>query len=106
MHLLVETKRQFTIKLYLPLHQVVLSIGVGGDDFDKKARENIIRIMDMGVALHNERVTTLVTYGVEGFPFSHHIYLIARPVTEVAPPSHGGAGIFIFRDIALPYRDQ
>ena len=49
----------------LPLEQF-LSIGVCGcgGDFDDKARENIIRVMNMWVAFNNKRVTTLVTYGV------------------------------------------
>lgn len=49
----------------LPLEQF-LSIGVCGcgGDFDDKARENIIRVMNMRVAFNNKRVTTLVTYGV------------------------------------------
>lgn len=51
---------KYTRKLYLPLEQFVIS----GGDFDDKARENIIRVMNMRVAFNNKRVTTLVTNGV------------------------------------------
>lgn len=37
---------------------------MSGGDFDDKAGENIIRVMNMRVAFNNKRVTTLVTNGV------------------------------------------
>ena len=58
---------------------------VDGDDFDDKAGENIIGIMDMWVPLHDKRVIALVTDCVQGLPFSHNVYFITRSLKEVVP---------------------
>lgn len=80
-----KKKKTKTIEA-LPLEQF-LSIGVCGcgGDFDDKARENIIGVMDMRVPLHDKRVIAHVTDGVQGLPFSHNVYFITRSLTEVVP---------------------
>ncbi|MED6219953.1 hypothetical protein PIB30_040498 [Stylosanthes scabra] len=78
-----------------------------GCDFDDKAWENIIRIMNMRVPFNDERIAALVTYGVECLPFSHHVYLIARPFMEVAPLArHGRSCALVLVFAGLPYGGQ
>lgn len=61
----------------------------GRSDLDDEARENIIRVMDMRVALHDKGVAALVTDGVEGLAFTDHINFITGPVDhEVFSPSN------------------
>ncbi|MED6160473.1 hypothetical protein PIB30_051755 [Stylosanthes scabra] len=78
-----------------------------GCDFDDKAWKNIIRIMNMRVAFNDEWITTLVTYGVECLPFSHHVYLVARPFMEVAPLArHGRSRALVLILAGLSYGGQ
>lgn len=62
-----------------------LAEAVWRSDLDDKARENVIRVMDMRVALHDKRVTALVADGVEGLTFCDDIDFITRPVQEPVP---------------------
>ena len=54
-------------------------------NLDDKARENIIRVMDMWVTLNDKRVTALVADGVECLTFTNDIDFITRPVQEPVP---------------------
>nr|GMD55515.1 hypothetical protein GW17_00036843 [Ipomoea batatas] len=49
-------------------------------NFDDKAWEDIIGVMDVGVLLHYVRIAALVADGVERFAFSDHIDFVARPI--------------------------
>ena len=55
-------------------------VEINGQDPDDETREDIIRIMDMGVPLNDEWVTTLVTDGMEGLSFTNDIDFVAGAV--------------------------
>jgi len=78
------------------------SVLKGGDDFDDKARVNIIGVMDMRVPLHDKRVIALVADGVQALSFSDNVYFITRSFTEVAP-FHS---LTFSGHRAFPYRPQ
>lgn len=64
---------------------------MGGDNFNNQTGEDVIRVMDMRVPLHDKRVTALVANGMKCFSFSDHINLIARPPSQ-QPVTGGGRG--------------
>lgn len=60
----------------------IKSLGGGwiwSNDLNDKARENIIRIMNMRVSLDDIRVAALVADCVQSLAFSDNIYLVAGP---------------------------
>lgn len=69
----------------------------GGYNFNNQTGENVIRVMDMGVPLHDIRVTALIANRMKRFSFSHHIYLIAGTPRHQVPsqqPAVTGGGCF------------
>ena len=79
---------------------------MGGDDFDYQTGEDVIRVMDMRVPLHDIRVTALVANRVQRFSFSDNVNLIAGPPRQQVSSEHlatvvsGGGGGGGFSDRA------
>ena len=69
-------------ELYMKLPQQFPS--VRRRDLDDKSRENIIRVVDMRIPLHDKRVAALVADGVQGLSFSDNIDFITGPVEKLA----------------------
>lgn len=47
-------------------------------NLDNQTRENIIRVMDMGILLNDIRVAALFAYRMQRLTFTYHINLVAR----------------------------
>lgn len=84
-----------------------LNIGGSGirSDLDDESGKDIIRVMDMRVALHDEGVAALVADGVEGLTFSDDINFVAGTVHLQELFTSEGV-IFCGGIRALSYRSQ
>ncbi|CAL9164006.1 unnamed protein product [Musa hybrid cultivar] len=76
---------------------------VGGGDLDDEAGEDVVGVVDVRVALDDERVAALVADGVQRLPLAHHVDLVARAGDE--PPAAGRL-VQLRRRRALPQRAQ
>ncbi|CAL9782601.1 unnamed protein product [Musa acuminata subsp. burmannicoides] len=79
--------------------------GLGGEELDDEAGEDVVGVVDMRVALHDEGISALVADGVERLPLPHHVNLVAPPLhqppaTDRRPPDR------LARRWSLPQRAQ
>lgn len=65
----------FVYKLiYLSIYIHISITGAGGwPEFDDESGDDVVGVVNVGVALHDERVAALVADGLDRLPFRHHV---------------------------------
>ncbi|CAL9038088.1 unnamed protein product, partial [Musa banksii] len=59
---------------------------LGGGELDDESREDVVGVVDVRVALHDEVISALVAGDVQRLSLPYHLSLVARPLAEPPGP--------------------